>query len=794
MRAVIVAVGWLGLVMSAARTLAEPPSTAYIFPAGAQRGTERVVRVGGHYLHDRAAWELAGKGLQTSPELVRTPTIWFEGPVIRQPASQRSEDYPQDYQATIQIAADAPLGDAWWRAWNAQGITAARRFVIGDLPEIVEEETDGQAIPVPVPWPVTINGRVFPREDVDLWTIHLAAGQRITAAVAAATLGSPLEARLEIQDATGRGLVESTGEAGADPLIHFTAPTAGDYRLAIHDVRYEGLQPFVYRLTVTDRPWIQHLYPLGGRRGTAVDFEVTGANLPSGTWRLELPATAPPALPWETRWIVPSGTSNPVTLALDDAPELLEREPNDGESEGVTVTWPSVANGRIGRAGDRDHWFVDVKKDQQLVCDLQAQRWGSPLDAVLTIHNAAGQELVRADDGPGGSPDPQAKIKFPSDGRYRITVSERFASRGGASFAYRLRITEPVPSVRLELTSDIVSVDRGAQQKLAVLVHRDGGFQAPVTLSVTGLPEGVTATDVVVAANQNRGELVVQATAAARIALSKLRVVGRAQLDGKPLEIVATATRRLPERPGEKVVERFTTAPQLDAVTLAVTLPTPFKFQGSYELTYIPCGAVSRKRYAVQRNGYQGPLEIRLADRQNRHLQGVTGPTITVPAGTDEFVYPITLPPWMELGRTSRVVLMATGELEDGHGGRHKVCFTSVEQNNQMVNLVSPSPLRITMERATMTAEPNRSQTLQIQLRRDPSIQGPVKLELIVPNHMRDVRGVAAEAPAGADQGVMRLEFGAQPGPLNAPVVVRATTSRGSDPLVAEAPLELVAP
>ena len=40
---------------------------------------------------------------------------------------------------------------------------------MGDLPEIVEEEIDGEPVPVNVTLPLTINGRIFPREDVDLW-------------------------------------------------------------------------------------------------------------------------------------------------------------------------------------------------------------------------------------------------------------------------------------------------------------------------------------------------------------------------------------------------------------------------------------------------------------------------------------------------------------------------------------------------------------------------------------------------------------------------------------------------
>ncbi len=43
--------------------------------------------------------------------------------------------------------------------------------MIGHLPELTESEIDGRPILTPVTLPITINGRIFPREDVDIWTV-----------------------------------------------------------------------------------------------------------------------------------------------------------------------------------------------------------------------------------------------------------------------------------------------------------------------------------------------------------------------------------------------------------------------------------------------------------------------------------------------------------------------------------------------------------------------------------------------------------------------------------------------
>lgn len=98
---------------------ADQPAAAYIFPAGAQRGTSVKVRVGGIYLRERCGFEMLGQGVTAPAQLERTKTIWFEGPVIPQPPSQAQEDYPKDMAGEITLSADAVPGGRAWRVWTA---------------------------------------------------------------------------------------------------------------------------------------------------------------------------------------------------------------------------------------------------------------------------------------------------------------------------------------------------------------------------------------------------------------------------------------------------------------------------------------------------------------------------------------------------------------------------------------------------------------------------------------------------------------------------------------------------
>ncbi|MFO0965690.1 MAG: hypothetical protein U0793_08915 [Gemmataceae bacterium] len=104
----------------AAPLRANPPVASYVFPAGGQRGKAVDVRVGGLFLQEKCGFEMLGPGLKAPSELRRTRTLWFEGPILPLPDSQRAEDYPKDMAGRIEIALHAPPGLRHWRLWTAQ--------------------------------------------------------------------------------------------------------------------------------------------------------------------------------------------------------------------------------------------------------------------------------------------------------------------------------------------------------------------------------------------------------------------------------------------------------------------------------------------------------------------------------------------------------------------------------------------------------------------------------------------------------------------------------------------------
>jgi hypothetical protein len=757
---------------------ADPPVASYIFPAGGRRGTTVDVHVGGLYLHKSCGFELLGPGVQAGNRLARTATRWFEGPLLPLPDSQQAEDYPKDMAGRVQIAADAPLGERFWRLWTAQGATPARPFIVGDLPEVIEQEIDGDPVPVAVKLPVTINGRIFPRENVDAWSFDARRGQTVCAEVVAARLGSPLDSCLEVLDPQGHSIAENDDTFGADSFIRFTAPADGQYQVRIRDVNSHGGQAYVYRLTLTAGPHVDRTYPLGGRRGDRVKLELAGQALPAGPVEVALPADGPQTL----RTPLPAGglLTNPIALDLDDLPEYLETEPNDEPGQVKPLPLPAVANGRIDRPGDVDYWGFTARKGEAFEFELRAGRLGSPLSGILAVCDPSGKELARAES-PGPLAEPLLRFTAPADGNYCVRVAEQFHSRGGPEYAYRLRLAHPAPpGFRLQLGTDVVMVPRAGQGKLHVQAERLGGFADPITVTVEGLPAGVTVSGTSIGKGQAGVDLAFKAEANAAVDASRLTVRGSAKVGEQ------TVTRTA-------VLAGPRAATEIDSALLAVTVPTPFKVVGTYDMRWAARGTVYQRHYQLERNGFAGPIEVSLADRQARHLQGVTGPTITVPADASEFDYPVNLPPWMETGRTCRVCVMAVGLVKDADGKEHAVSFTSLQQNEQLVAVIEPGRLSVESDRATLRADPGKTVEVAVRVSRGKGLTGPVKVELLVPEHVRGLAGGPVEVAAGETRAVLPLRFAADAaGPYNMPVTVRATLLDGGKPVVAETRVEIL--
>ena len=321
---------------------------------------------------------------------------------------------------------------------------------------------------------------------------------------------------------------------------------------------------------------------------------------------------------------------------------------------------------------------------------------------------------------------------------------------------------------------------------MRVAVVRHGGFAGPIQLQVAGLPEGVTlARPALVAPGQNSVDIALTATKEANIGSTILSIQGTGYISLFPFSslLFPMVKPAICRGPGDEPVP----------IRLAVALPSPFKIVGEYQSNLIPRGTTYARKYRIERNGFTGPIEIELADRQARHLQGLHAAPLLVPGDQSEFEYSIMLPPWMETGRTARACIMGTAILAE-KGKHYTVTYSSREQNEQLIAVVEPERLSLNLDRSSLRIADRAScRELKVTLIRGEGLTGNVRVEGIVPAHMHGVTIPPIEIAAHQNEGTLKFLLPEKKiGPWNAPMTIRATLMHKGRPVIAENKLELI--
>ena len=193
---------------------------------------------------------------------------------------------------------------------------------------------------------------------------------------------------------------------------------------AVKEVKVAGADGAKLKVLGAKAVGVPNNYP-GDRVGDSeVELEL---ELPKGTKAGAVTLTA----------IGPGGDSAAYTLIVrDETPAVAEKEENGGFDTAQPLTLPCAVEGTIKAERDVDVFKFDGKKGDKVTVDVQAARFGSPLDGFITVYDADRKVIGSADD-VNGSPDPVLAVTLPKDGTYFIALIDAH-DLGGANFGYRL--------------------------------------------------------------------------------------------------------------------------------------------------------------------------------------------------------------------------------------------------------------------------------------------------------------------------------------------------------------------
>jgi hypothetical protein len=518
----------------------------------------------------------------------------------------------------VRASADAALGEREVRAVGPGGVSNPVSLNVGhvrEVPEAGPNHSTNQAHRVELP--AVLSGVIGEAAEVDYFRFSARKGQRLIFDVQANRSGSVLDSSLALLDAAGKELRRSEDDNGFDSFIDFTVPADGDYFLALRDFRFQGGGDYRYRLYAGELPYVDYFFPFGGRRGQEVELAVRGRNLDEvPKMKLFVEPTAPLGSQ-DLRLHTARGYSNARQFDVGDSQEFLETEPNNATNQANQVAVPAHVNGRIQGDKDVDMFKFKAEKGQTLVFEVLASRFGSPLDALLTLLDLNGNVLQRNDDAAGS--DARLERRFDEAGEFLISVRD-LLERNGEDYGYRLAISVPAPSFTARLLVDTPRLCRGGLTAVRVEVERLAGFGGGVEITGDGLPAGVNCFPLVITPELTGGTLMIAAAPDAPLGSAAFKLAASGVVAGRKL------VHGVQSLSGDRMVkEAFVTVLEaapfgVEPLTLSVTMEQEQsaglevlvrRAEGYREDIQLSLEGFSTGREAITRSVDTGPVTLR---------------------------------------------------------------------------------------------------------------------------------------------------------------------------------------
>ena len=528
------------------------PHLSYVYPAGCERGMTCEVVVGGQYLQEandvyvsgdgvkveivkwyrpltagqynnlrtnlretreRLAGQAALRGsgvLPTEAEIalaagitddqLREMKIYRERD--RDPKRQPNDQLEEEVTLRLTVSMEAKLGKRELRFLSDTAISNPIWLHLDRWIEQRESEPNN-VVPSEVEsrLPVVINGQIMPG-DVDRFRFQANKGMRLVIQVAARDVIPYLA---DAVPGWFQAVVRITDEAGdevsfadsfyyrQDPVLYFEVPRDGRYTIEIRDSLFRGREDFVYRMTVGETPFVTSVFPLGARVDSEMRVQLRGWNLTQTEQSVQ---TMSRRQYRPVRWYsaIQGDHSVRFPLQIDHWPEQFEQATNDDRQTAQAISTRMTVNGKIEEPGDKDVYVI--KGGGRFVAEIHARRLGSPLDSMLSLSDAEGNEIAFNDDYIDKSQsmlthhaDSHLSASLGSRGDCYLTVTDA-QNKGGPDFGYRLCMRAPQADYELRVVPSSIIGRAGQVVPITVFALRHDGFDQDIELSLVDPPPG----------------------------------------------------------------------------------------------------------------------------------------------------------------------------------------------------------------------------------------------------------------------------------------------------------------
>jgi len=767
-----------------ARAQLIPGGVGYAHPAGGKAGTKIEVKLGGQDWTPDTEFFVGDKRVKLEvltppgPVLMHEPPYWFD---IKSFANDPS--LPREISARFTLPEGMPAGPIHWRVANANGAGNGGIFMVGNTPEILEDES--LRTPQQLPdFPVTVSGRLKRIEEVDRYQFKSKISGIITCDLFARRLGSDFNGVIEVHDQNNRKVAEIFDTEGTDPTLTFTSEKDITYTVSIRDVDYRGFRSFTYRLVMDSGPRILAAIPAAGKRGQKQTIEFIGIGVATGKAKIEsikkevaFPADEKLAS-FAYKLETPFGNGQSYSFPLSNF---------DEKTLGTELLMvPGAVTGRLTEAKKSDTYTFKGKKAELWTISCDTGKIGSNLDITLAVLGPDGKEIASKDDS-SPSMDPELPITLPADGDYKIIVRDLSGKTKTPASVYRLVVDKTKTNFKLR-TLPAASVPIGGTLALAIAITREAGFKEPVTLTFANLPEGVSVpANLIILPTVASLNVTLTCTKDAPASAVLAKITGTAKVADQTITNTVLASLK-----GD-LAARNPDSNLTESILVATTIKPPFKVKpvvadGGIRVhrgaTYLP-------EIIIERNeGFKGEITLDMAGTQQRHRQGIRGSVVAVGPEVKKLSYPVFLPEWLETSRTSRIGLIAIAQIPDPKG---KIRYVQAAMDGQITMSIEGAMLKLLHPSEELVVPIGAPFELTLKLAQSNKLKEPVNLELIIPD---EIKGLVTFSPIAwpTNSDTLKIKVATKPEAKMVGLWVltaRVTTQFEKHPVVSETGIEV---
>ena len=615
----------------------------------------------------------------------------------------------------LETAGDIPVGIYGIRVTTAKGVSALKLIAIDDLPSIAAAGNNttpsaAQALTLPVAVDGTIGSlaRYY-------YKFPVAAGQRLSFEVLARRLGSALDPMIRILDDRGREITYSDDVPGlrADAQVCHTFKKAGQYTIEVRDIRYQGGGTHFYRLRIGDFPCVTVPYPMAVKRGTDATISFAGYNIADvQPVKLKVPAESP--MDWINVGAKRAGGTGSgfVALSVSSSDEAVEAEPNDDLKQATRINPGASANGRFEKKGDVDHFIFAGKKGERLTFTGITRSQGAPTSLNIRLLKADGAQVAAKEDfGVGNA---TFDYTIPADGDYILALRDMHR-RGGSPFAYRIAIAATQTGFTLAASADRLNIGAGGTAMVTVTSKRKG-YNGPIQVSTTDLPEGITSMPTVIGPGLNTVVLTVRSELNSATGKAiPVKIVGKARIGDADFQAVASISGAL-----KTAFNGLPYPPAALAESVAVGVSPKPQIRLRTEPAQIVFGRDLKAKVKVivdREKGFDEAVTLAVTPAKGGLPGGVTVAVKPIPKGQNEIEIEFAANNKAPMGEFTAVL---TGTIKQGK--------QTVVQPVPGVGLSMRQPLALKLDSNNFKVAKGGQLKLRIVVERNPALKGAVQL------------------------------------------------------------------